>query len=136
MKKSTILLLVTIFLMMVICGCVNENDNTQNQPEQFIVNTKENIVKDQEFEGLQMTNTSLIVEGGISKLVTEVSNNTGSDYYLDKFIIIAKDKDGKVITTLTGYVGSVIPTGEVRVINSNSDIDLSNATSIEYSVIK
>ncbi len=41
-----------------------------------------------------------------------------------------------MITTIPGYVGDVIKNGETRTINSSIDIDLSNASSIEYSVKK
>lgn len=138
MKKVAIVGLVAVTLFVTGCGCSKDKNNdkkTTKEPE-TVVNTAEDVIKDQEFEGLKMTNTSLVVEGGISTLITEVSNNTGSDYYLNQFKITVKDKDGNVITTLSGYVGAVIPNGKVRVINTSSDLDLSNADSIEYSVIK
>lgn len=81
-----------------------------------------------------MTNTALVIQNGISTLTTEVSNNTGADYYVDEFTITVKDKEGNVLTTLSRYVGGVILNGEVRAINTSSDIDLSKANSIEYSI--
>lgn len=139
MKRFGILGLVAVTLFATGCGCTKtetkEEGNNQSQ-EETIINTNEDVIKDQEFEGLKMTNTSLVIEAGVSTLVTEVSNNTGADYYLNQFVITVKDADGKVITTLPGYVGDVIHNGEVAVINSSIDIDLSNAASIEYSVTK
>ena len=138
MKKFAILGLVAITLFVTGCGCSKSKDNeteTTKEPE-TVVNTAEDIIKNQEFEGLKMTNTSLVIENGISTFVTEVSNETGSDYYVDKFIVTVKDKDGNVLTMLSGYVGNFISDGETKVINIRSDIDLSNADSIEYSVTK
>jgi len=132
-KKIGLIALIGITLFATGCGC-NKKD-VEKEPE-IIVNEETDVVKDQVFEGLQMTNTSLVTVDGNSKLVTVVTNNTGADYYLDEFKIIVKDENGEVITTLPGYVGEVIPNGETRTIDSNTDLDLSKAKSIEYSVVK
>lgn len=138
-KKIGLIGLVGVALFATGCGCSKdkktEEKETNKEPETTI-NTNEEVIKDQEFEGLKMTNTSLVTVGGVSTLVTEVSNNTGSDYYLNEFTITAKNADGKVLATLPGYVGDVIRNGETKVINSSIDIDLSSATSIEYSVVR
>lgn len=120
------------------CGCSKKDDNKGNENKQpdVIVNTEEDVIKDQTFEGLTFTNTSLTVVDGISTLMTQVSNDTGSDYTLDEFTITVKDSEGNIVTTLPGYVGDVIRNGETRTINSSIDIDLSKASSIEYSVKK
>lgn len=136
MKKIGILALAAFMLIATGCGCNKKEEVEETKEPETIVNTEENVIKDQEFEGLTMTNTSLVVTDGISSLVTEVSNNTGADYYLNEFKIIVKDADGNEMTTLPGYVGEVIPNGETRTINSSIDIDLSKAASIEYSVDK
>ena len=120
------------------CGCSKKDDNKGNGTKEpdVIVNTEEDVIKDQTFEGLTFTNTSLTVVDGISTLMTQVSNDTGSDYTLDEFTITVKDSEGNIVTTLPGYVGDVIRNGETRTINSSIDIDLSKASSIEYSVKK
>jgi hypothetical protein len=114
------------------CGC-SKKETTEPTVQ---VNTEKDVIKDQEVDGITLTNTSLIVTDGISKLVTEATNTTDSDYELDEFTIIVKDADGNVITTIPGYVGSVIKSGETRTINSSVDIDLINAKSVEYEIKK
>lgn len=133
MKKLGLIALVGMSLLATGCGCQKEEKT--KEPE-IIVNEEKEVIKDQQFEGLTMTNTSLVTTEGNSKLVTQVTNNTGSDYYLNEFKIIVKDAKGEVIATLPGYVGEVIPNGETRTIDSNTDKDLSKAKSIEYSVLK
>lgn len=137
-KKVGVIGLAGLTLFVTGCGCTKNKDKNEanNAEPEIIVNTNEDVVKDQTFDGLQMTNTSLVTTDGISTLVTEVANNTGADYYLNEFTITVKAEDGSVIATLPGYVGEVIRDGEVRTINSSIDIDLSKATSIEYSVVK
>ena len=138
MKNNIKKALLAIFALTLVTGCVcakkdNKKDNTKDDVK---VNTEENVIKDQTFEGLTFTNTSLTTTNGVSTLITEVSNSTGEDYTLEEFTITIKNKDGEVITTIPGYVGDVIKNGETRTINSSIDIDLSSASSIEYSVKK
>ena len=138
-KQLGIIGMVGLTLFATGCGCSKEEEKKTEEKEKepvVSVNTEENVIKDQTFEGLTMTNTSLVTTDGISKLVTEVTNNTGADYYLQEFEITVKDAEGNVLDTLVGYVTSVIKNGETKTINSSTDIDLSKATSIEYNVKK
>ena len=138
MKKQIkgLLALLLVATLVTGCGCTKKDNKKNNTKDDVKVNTEENVIKDQTFEGLTFTNTSLTTTNGVSTLITEVSNSTGEDYTLEEFTITIKNKDGEVITTIPGYVGDVIKNGETRTINSSIDIDLSNASSIEYSVKK
>ena len=138
MKKQikSLLALLLVATLVTGCGCTKKDNKKDNTKDDVKVNTEENVIKDQTFEGLTFTNTSLTTTNGVSTLITEVSNSTGSDYTLEEFTITIKNKAGEVITTIPGYVGDVIKNGETRTINSSIDIDLSNASSIEYSVKK
>ncbi len=138
MKKQikSLLALLLVATLVTGCGCTKKDNKKDSTKDDVKVNTEENVIKDQTFEGLTFTNTSLTTTNGVSTLITEVSNSTGSDYTLEEFTITIKNKDGEVITTIPGYVGDVIKNGETRTINSSIDIDLSNASSIEYSVKK
>ena len=138
MKKQIkgLLALLLVATLVTGCGCTKKDNKKNNTKDDVKVNTEENVIKDQTFEGLTFTNTSLTTTNGVSTLITEVSNSTGSDYTLEEFTITIKNKDGEVITTIPGYVGDVIKNGETRTINSSIDIDLSSASSIEYSVKK
>ena len=138
MKNNIKKALLAIFALTLVtgCGCAKKDNKKDNTKDDVKVNTEENVIKDQTFEGLTFTNTSLTTTNGVSTLITEVSNSTGSDYTLEEFTITIKNKDGEVITTIPGYVGDVIKNGETRTINSSIDIDLSSSSSIEYSVKK
>ena len=138
MKNNIQKALLAIFALALVtgCGCAKKDNKKDNTKDDVKVNTEENVIKDLTFEGLTFTNTSLTTTNGVSTLITEVSNSTGSDYTLEEFTITLKIKDGEVITTIPGYVGDVIKNGETRTINSSIDIDLSSASSIEYSVKK
>ena len=135
-QVKSLLALLLVATLVTGCGCTKKDNKKNNTKDDVKVNTEENVIKDQTFEGLTFTNTSLTTTNGVSTLITEVSNSTGEDYTLEEFTITIKNKAGEVITTIPGYVGDVIKNGETRTINSSIDIDLSNASSIEYSVKK
>lgn len=145
MKKKLLLFMAVLALFSTGCGKKNESETdnsttgdqtTTEQVQEPVVVTDEEVIKDQVVDGLQLTNTSLVVNGGVTLLVTNVANNTGADYYLNEFRIHVKDEAGQIIADIPGYVGDVIPNGESRDINSSIDTDLSNAKSIEYVVDK
>lgn len=100
------------------------------------VNTNEGVIRDQEIEGNIMRNTSLVVEDGITYLVVDVTNNTNQDYTLNEYMISVKDASGNVIVKIPGYIGEVIRIGDTKTIKSMVNMDLSEAASIEYEVVK
>lgn len=134
MKKIGIGFLVTIFLVgMTGCGCSKTND-TKPEENKTHGNTNEGVIKDQELGSLKFTNTALVMEDGMSKLTTLVTNNSDEDIQVETFDITVKDVDGNTIVVLQGYVGGVVPKREARVVVTECSIDLSHATNIEYSI--
>lgn len=133
MVSFTVLLIVGLVTG---CGCKKKEKVKVKVKEEIKVNTNKDVIKNQEVDGIKMTNTSMVTTNGLTKLVTSVTNDTDKDYKLDEYMIIIKDKDGKEIVKIPGYVGDTIKAGETRTINSSVDIDLSNAASIEYEVKK
>ena len=132
MNKTLKIILISLMGLSLLTGCGKKEE----QEPPIKVNTNENVIKDQEVEGLTMTNTSLVYEKGTTTLVTEVTNNTKEDYPVKRIKITVKDKEGNIITTLIGTIADTIKPGESRIIDSDTPIDLSEAESIEYSVIK
>ena len=132
MNKTLKIILISLIGLSLLTGCGKKEEI---EPP-IKVNTNENVIKDQEVEGLRMTNTSLVYENGTTTLVTEVTNNTKEDYPVKRIKITVKDKEGNIITTLIGTIADTIKPGESRIIDSDTPIDLSEAESIEYSVIK
>lgn len=137
--KKTIILSLTLMLVLGLatgCGCdKKKNNKTEKEPE-IKQNTNKEVIKDQEFEGIKFTNTSLTVVDGISTFEALAVNETSADYFLNEFTITVKDAKGDVIIELPGYVGDVIKAGQSKSVNSSVDIDLSKAGSVEYSVKK
>ena len=100
------------------------------------VNTNDEVIKDQNIDGIEVTNTSLVYENGLSYFSATVTNNTGSDYELNEYKINVKDSEGNIIVIIPGNVGSTIKNGESKNINSVVTEDLSKAAYIEYEIVK
>ena len=131
--------------MLLVCltlvtGCGKDKSKNEDKKDDnkttVEVNNNEEITKNQNIEGIEITNTSLVYEDGISYLKATVTNNTGSDYELNEYKINVKDNNGNIIVTMPGYVGSVLKNGESKTINTMISEDLSKAYSIEYEVVK
>ena len=139
MKKIINISLVLMICTLVLTGCGNKTDKTNNttkKDSEIQVNTNQDVIKDQEVEGIKMTNTSMTTKDGVTTFQTTVTNNTGSDYKLNEYNILVKDKDGNVIKTIPGYVGSTIKNGESKTLKSTTNADLTGAVSVEYEVSK
>ena len=132
MKKTIKIILIGIIGLNIITGCFKKEE----KKEEVKVNTNENVVKDQEVEGLKMTNTSLVYENGTTVLVTEVINEKEEDITVKRIRIKVKNKEGNILTTLIGTIADTIKPGESRTIETETPLDLSKAESVEYSVEK
>ena len=140
MKKVINITLMLLVCLTLVTGCGKDKSKNEDKKDDnkttVEVNNNEEVTKDQNIEGITITNTSLVYEDGISYLKATVTNNTGSDYELNEYKINVKDNNGNIIVTMPGYVGSVIKNGESKTVNTMISEDLSKAYSIEYEVIK
>jgi uncharacterized protein YcfL len=142
LKKNIVISISLLLILELVTGCgckkkeIKNNDKINNEKEQIIVNTNEEVIRNQEVDGIKMTNTSLVTKNGESNLIASVTNDTNEDYYLKEYTMIFKDKQGNVIAQIPGYVGEVIKAGETKTIDSTTNYDIANAYSLEYEVKK
>ena len=152
-KELMIVLFIIIVLLIVIIVAVNlsknkgNEENTQtpaigvveeNKVEEFVevqedgskVNTSEELKKTKTIEGLEISNIRLVENNNVSQVVAEVKNPTNKtlgDFPID---IIVKDKAGKEITRIGGYIDKVNP-GETAQLNASATSDFANAYDFE-----
>lgn len=112
---------------------INDPNSTGNELKP---NINEGVVGDKIIEGLKFTNSSLVTSEAGSNLITLVTNTTDNNVEVRIIDIIVKDKDGKVLVNMQGYVGGSIPAHDSREVYSSVDMDLSSATDIEYKIVK
>ena len=110
------------------CGCNKKEETTENKTS----NENKTVVEDQIYEGLEFVNVG--ASNGVIK--TTVINNTGVVYEGSKFSMKIMDENGNVIKELTDSVDTKMENGTTTTIETKTDIDLSKAVSIEYSIVK
>lgn len=127
MKKIISLFIISVFLF---TGCGAREEQKTNAK----VNNNENVVKEQTYQTLVMKNVSLIYEDGLSTLSVEVTNTGASKVQINKSDIIFKNTNGSVITVLNDVLGNSIDANTTMEFTITSDIDLSEATILEYDI--
>lgn len=116
--KLSLILLISITLL---TGCSSKKGNK-------IEDARENI----SYEGLEFVNVGF--ENSIIK--TTIINNMDRPLGKTKFSMKIMDKEGNIIVILDDEITSKIEIGTTLTIETKTNKDLSNATSIEYSIIK
>ena len=134
MKKVLTLSISMLLVLGLVTGCGCNKKEEIKKDENY--NTNTGVIEDKVVEELKLTNISLVSKGNNSTLVTLVTNPTKEDKEVRIFNIYVKDKDGNEIVTLQGYVGGVVPAGQSREIESNVDMNLDHAHTIEYEILK
>ena len=114
-----------IALIIFMTGCGEKEIETFETNK---VNLNDAVIEDKVFANFRTHNTSVIYEKGITTFKTELITNETT--HLDNIKVIFKTKSGKILTELVGYINQDI--NDKININITSDIDLSDAYSIEY----
>lgn len=107
------------------CGC---NDKKTEDFETNHVNLNDGVIEDKVLDNFKTTNTSVIYEHGITTFKTELE--AINETYVKQIKVIFKSKSGNTIIELVGYIDQTISSRYNVLITS--DVDLSNAYSIEY----
>lgn len=160
-KRPNILIVVLMIVLIIVIiiaviynvfGNKNSNsdiiDKVENDIEDIIVNGQEGVIEEKKQDGLVFNNTSLTSKDGETFLVTQVTNTTNEDYYLDSFHIFIRDKsgndlisyideNGETVNYLVGLVGNVIKPSESKDIITSVDLVLADdAYTVEYEIVK
>lgn len=130
--KKIIMISISVLLILGLvtgCGC-NKRDKEKNAK---VDNDKnQTVVENQVFEGLEFVNVG--ASNGV--VTTIIINNTGVVYEGSKFSMKIMDENGNILKELTDEVKIKMETGTTQTIKTKTNIDLSKAVSIEYSIVK
>ena len=148
-KKKNVLkpfiLLIIILLIILIIALISINKNNKN-PEKNISNGEENKVESyveeietglkinkstklneaKEVQGLKITNIQLSTKDGMTTLLADVINNSGTKTSLKTVEITLIDKEGNELTKVTGIIDS-LDVGESKQLNIGMTSDYVNA---------
>ena len=104
----------------------NTEQYVQNTPDGSNVNVSDTLHKTKTLDGLEISNIQLKEVGGITTLLADVENKSGSATS-DKMIKVeVLDKSGNTITTLKGVIDAM-PAGKKVQLNIAVTADVSNA---------
>lgn len=132
LKKISIVILLSIIIL---TGCgVEKTDKQEKDKSGSRANTHTEVLKDQTVDGFSITKSSLIYEKGTSTFTANMTNNSDVEQNILSVTIYMKDKKGNTVVELTGYIGEVISSTEMRVITAHTDADLSDIITIAYKV--
>lgn len=141
MKKIATIMFLGVLLVGVTTGCgckkKDKDNKDENKKPEVEVSTNEGVIGDKEVDVFKFENTSLIYENGTSVLETMVTNTSDTKQTLSEFLIHVKDKEGKEIIQLVGFVGESIDAHESKLITSSYGDNLTKvAYDITYEVKK
>ena len=122
MKKIFIVLILILFT-----AC----NNDELKLEANKVNLNDLVIEDKIINNFLVTDTSVIYDSGLTTFKATLKNNGGVTK-INKVNITFKTKNNSTITTLVGYINKELKQSEKTDILVTSDIDLTNAYSIEY----
>lgn len=122
MKKIFIVLILILFT-----AC----NNDELKLEANKVNLNDLVIEDKIINNFLVTDTSVIYDSGLTTFKATLKNN-GEVTKINKVNITFKTKNNLTITTLVGYINKELKQSEKTDILVTSDIDLTNAYSIEY----
>lgn len=121
------MLLVSITL---VTGCGKKKEKNEDQIPNNDIESP--IIENTSLEGLEFMN--IAVNGDV--LTTIVINNTGHILKETQFSMKVTDIEGNIVVELIEQIDSEMETGTTKTIETKTNVDLSNAASIEYSVIQ
>ncbi len=140
-NKNVIIAIVTILLIIILAFLIFRDTKEpkklrKEDKKEMISITDPEIMKNYVVDGIDFNSVLFVIQDGRSRLMAEVTNNTGVDYKLKQYVVNIKDKDNVVLGTMHGYVGDEIKAGETKNLDVSIDRDLSKVATIEYEVEK
>lgn len=127
--KRVIIGIIAVVVVLLVVGIIMLIINNKKADAKKEAITTEEIIQDESFNGLNFTNTTFIKENGQYTLSMDVTNPSDKEIDVEEVNIVLKDKKGKEIVTLLGYIGDPMKAKETRTVTSSVSMDLSKAKS-------
>ena len=128
MNKTIIKIFMLMTFLLILTGCATNNSENANKKK----SNDNDMLINQNYDGLEFVNAKI----SNNEIVTVVINNTGYTYEGSKFKIKIMDESGNTIKEIIDKVSEKVENGTTKTIKTKVNIDLSKASSIEYSIIK
>ena len=126
-NRKLIILGISLIVLIISIGVITNNLNSSHANP-----NSADFLKDQRVDGLLFTRTKYET----NKLIVIVKNESDEVYNLKTIDVTFKDNSGNEITTVNGYIGDKIEANGKKQLVVQTDIDLSSANTITYTVNK
>lgn len=136
MKKLLISLFICLSLVTVGCSCDKKEEETKTPEqleEELHLNTSSELIKEQTIDGIVFKGVTLLIEKGVSKFSCQVANPSDEARVVGNIAFTFKNEAGDVIYTQK-YPVDVLSKNETTSISFSTDLNLSKATKLEYSL--
>lgn len=98
----------------------------KNGEAETFAHTEDGIIKEEEYEGLKMSNVTLITDKGYTTFSADVTNTKEEPTTFENVNIELKDKDGNIVITLLGNIGAGLKQNETRTITASAKGEFKN----------
>lgn len=130
---AILLLVIPISISLVIKNNKKDLDNVEKNKKSYNINS--NIISEKEIEGYKITDVKVEMINGLTTYTAKAINITNDTKDLVGFNIYFENKE-KALGMISVYINEKLnPNDSVDLINY-SDLDLTNATDINYELIK
>lgn len=134
MKKGFIITLMFSILFFSGCSCSLKNNVKDDATDDNIIKiTDEEVVGEQNIEGIVLKNETFQVQDGITTIVTKVTNTTDSDFMLKNYQMLIADENGQ-FTILDSEINENISPKDEKYYTTTMEIDLSSSSKVNYSI--
>ena len=149
-KSKRMLLIAIILVFLIICiifftqrnnenniSNTNQNETTQGYVEEIEpgvkINKSTKLNEAKDVNGILITNIQLTTESGMTTLLADVTNNTGSKTEVQTVDITLLDNNGQELTTVTGII-SELEAGATTQLNIAMTSDYINAYDFKVTI--
>ena len=133
MKKGIKIIISMLLVVGLVTGCGCKKKE-KSEEEKIKTNEKEEFKKDQNINGIEISNINLTYENNMSTFTATVTNKTKVVKRVGIIDIIIKDKENKEVVTLKGMIDRNLNVNESASINASTNIDLTSYEKIEFKV--
>lgn len=134
MKKGFIITLMFSILFFSGCSCSLKNNVKDDATDDNIIKiTDDEVVGEQNIEGIVLKNETFQVQNGVTTIVTKVTNTTDVDFFLENYQMLITD-DGGDFTILDSEVNENILPNDEKYYTTTLELDLSLSSKVEYSI--
>ncbi len=99
-------------------------------------NPNSGFLPNQTIDGLSFENAQIDIQNGISKYTVEVINNLKENVDLQTIEVVLKNENGDELTSLIGYVGENLESGEKKILEASIDEEVNSIHQVEYHIHK